>query len=643
MPGTSPALSLLLLFVAATYSSTVLAQALSTGTTNITIDDTNSAYFTWDNLTDADGAVHARAVPPELRQRRACCEEEENQELENVSRLQNGLMPRKARHQPGWNAASTSHRCSCSAQPDLTVTDTVQAADIYNLTWHDGDLGSAGSFTFNGSAVYIYGIDMGQPSAANISFVLDGNPSLTRFHVSQVTDVQEFVFHSLFFSWTNLDTTINHTSAINLGGVLGGTLSGIAVLIFVILGILMFRRRRRERRIPPSKMVFSASSGRHRHPHRRQRAGGRKRDSDMEGLRSPVPAAGYPFPDSDMDAEEGMPVTPSSTPGAGTEDALIGTYPPSPSSPRSPGRRMATSSSSFFSEQFGSCWRWVTFLAAKKIGNSLLYALCMAFLAFAIFTLHHRARAARVANTRFWLICSYAMVLMSTTQVALNFVDLALSLQLLERTLGDAQPVQQCVDAPWPKSAVEAAQWLLFAVNVIFADAIFIYRCYLMWASSLKVIIAPCILLLGTLVTGVIDALDLPMDQRIPLLLGVATNLLLVGLCGWRIHQIRRDARAVGSRDPGLQTRYGSVLAVIAESGALYIATALIVIITRSIDNGDSVVYFFALGAATHTVNIVPTLAIVRTGLGYSSEHVRLGSGSQVSERRSTEKMTIDV
>nr|GAT44512.1 predicted protein [Mycena chlorophos] len=259
------------------------------------------------------------------------------------------------------------------------------------------------------------------------------------------------------------------------------------------------------------------------------------------------------------------------------------------------GRRMATSSSSFFSEQFGSCWRWVTFLAAKKIGNSLLYALCMAFLAFAIFTLHHRARAARVANTRFWLICSYAMVLMSTTQNA---------------------------------GAVEAAQWLLFAVNV-----------------SLKVIIAPCILLLGTLVTGVIDALDLPMDQRIPLLLGVATNLLLVGLCGWRIRQIRRDARAVGSRDPGLQTRYGSVLAVIAESGALYIATALIVIITRSIDDGDSVVYFFALGAATHTVNIVPTLAIVRTGLGYSSEHVRLGSGSQVSEseRRSTEKMTIDV
>nr|GAT44511.1 predicted protein [Mycena chlorophos] len=358
MPGTSPALSLLLLlFVAATHSSTVVAQTLSTGTTNITIDDTDSRYFTWDNLTDADGAA-----------------------------------------QPGWNAASTSHRCSCSAQPDLNATEAVQAADIYNLTWHDGDLGSAGSFTFNGSAVYIYGIDMGQPTAANISFTLDNNPSLTRFHVSQVTDVQEFVFHSLFFSWTNLDTALNHTvswtllksatngtsalfdyavvtvlgtaeanpvassgtsdqlpapsappsllpshhSSINLGGVLGGTLSGIAVLIFLILGVLMFRRRRRERRIPPSKMVFSAGTGRHRHPHRRQRAGGRKRDSDMVGLRSPVPAAGYPFPDSDMDVEEGMPVTPSSTAGAGTEDALIGTYPPSPSSSRSQSRPVLT-------------------------------------------------------------------------------------------------------------------------------------------------------------------------------------------------------------------------------------------------------------------------------------------------------------
>ncbi|KAF7290281.1 hypothetical protein MIND_01342100 [Mycena indigotica] len=293
-----------------------------------------------------------------------------------------------------------------------------------------------------------------------------------------------------------------------------------------------------------------------------------------------------------------------------------------------------------FSAAFDSCWKWVLFLIAKKIGQSLLYALSMALLSFGIFTLHRRRRisgpsASTSDNTTLWLGCSYILAMLSTLQLIIAFLDLSLSLRILERTLGDRQAVGSCSRAPWLANNagtafhdVDVVQWFLFAVDVTFADAIFIYRCYLLWDRNIRIIIAPGVLLFGTAITGIIDSLQLesdPMDQRVPLILGILTNALLVALSTWRIVSIRRAAAVLGVQ--GLQGRYGTVLAVVAESGALYVVTALVIVIARSIDDGQSVVYYAALGAATHIVNIVPTLAIVRSGLGYSTEaHVNSAS-----------------
>ncbi|KAJ6564008.1 hypothetical protein B0H19DRAFT_1258525 [Mycena capillaripes] len=153
--------------------------------TNLTIDDTNSTYFTF---TDADS------------------------------------------NPPSWAAITPGAPCVyCSAQPP---TDR-----IHNQTWHDGSVGSAGSFTFQGatpplapspvhrarccirihssqwpgSAVYIYGIDLASP--ANISFILDDSP-IPQFHYHNGT--QQFVFDALFFAASNLssfeeDGGVNHT------------------------------------------------------------------------------------------------------------------------------------------------------------------------------------------------------------------------------------------------------------------------------------------------------------------------------------------------------------------------------------------------------------------------------------------------
>ncbi|KAJ7887248.1 hypothetical protein B0H14DRAFT_1274354 [Mycena olivaceomarginata] len=121
--------------------------------TNLTVDDTNTTFF---NFIDAD-------VNP-----------------------------------PSWAAISPGDPCAyCSAQP--------QTLSIYDQTWHDGSVGSAGSFTFQGSAVYIYGIDLADP--ANISFTMDNTNK--SFHYYNGT--QQFVFDALFFSAQNLAQGAKHT------------------------------------------------------------------------------------------------------------------------------------------------------------------------------------------------------------------------------------------------------------------------------------------------------------------------------------------------------------------------------------------------------------------------------------------------
>ncbi|KAJ7072959.1 hypothetical protein C8F01DRAFT_1243972 [Mycena amicta] len=127
--------------------------------TNLTIDDANLAYFTW---TEAPN-VSPTPVNP-------------------------------------WAAISPGNPCDyCSAQPPTT--------DIFDQTWHDGSNNSAGSLTFQGSAVYIFGIDLDNP--ANITFTLDGQPA--GFHYYAGAD--QFVFKTLFYSASGLSPSDNHTVA----------------------------------------------------------------------------------------------------------------------------------------------------------------------------------------------------------------------------------------------------------------------------------------------------------------------------------------------------------------------------------------------------------------------------------------------
>ncbi|KAJ7047136.1 hypothetical protein C8F04DRAFT_1387605 [Mycena alexandri] len=103
-----------------------------------------------------------------------------------------------------WNTITPSSPCTiCSSTPDHSK--------VYHGTWHDGNIrngapsGTAGSFTFQGSAVYIFGIDQAE-SQPDIVFTLDSIQQVHRY-----TGSEQFVYDALFFSATGLASDQTHT------------------------------------------------------------------------------------------------------------------------------------------------------------------------------------------------------------------------------------------------------------------------------------------------------------------------------------------------------------------------------------------------------------------------------------------------
>jgi len=103
-----------------------------------------------------------------------------------------------------WNTITPTSPCTiCSSKPDPSRT--------YGGTWHDGNIrdgapvGTSGSFTFTGSAVYIFGIDQAT-SQPDIAFTLG---SIQQVH--HYTGTEQFAYDALFFSATGLASDQTYT------------------------------------------------------------------------------------------------------------------------------------------------------------------------------------------------------------------------------------------------------------------------------------------------------------------------------------------------------------------------------------------------------------------------------------------------
>ncbi|KAJ6557714.1 hypothetical protein B0H19DRAFT_897896, partial [Mycena capillaripes] len=87
-----------------------------------------------------------------------------------------------------------------------------------------------------------------------------------------------------------------------------------------------------------------------------------------------------------------------------------------------------------------------------------------------------------------------------------------------------------------------------------------------------------------------------------------------------RIWWISRQARNYLGR--GTQKRYLNLTAILLESGLIYPANLVIIVVVYLIPQTPTVSVLICLAVCYHIVGIAPTLIIVRVGLGVSTDDV---------------------
>ncbi|KAJ7743604.1 hypothetical protein B0H16DRAFT_1727647 [Mycena metata] len=158
---------------------------------------------------------------------------------------------------------------------------------------------------------------------------------------------------------------------------------------------------------------------------------------------------------------------------------------------------------------------------------------------------------------------------------------------------------------------------LFLVTNNAVTDSLFIYRCYIVWGGSVRVVAFPGLLFLVTTILGYISACEYDyifpksyVDYRISF---GEFNRPSLGTC---LVEIRCDAALV--LGAACVRRYNTVIAIILESGALYCFNIVLFMVLTSLSSEDSVIPTTIFrGAMAQIMNIAPALIIVRVGFGY--------------------------
>ncbi|KAM5538492.1 hypothetical protein V8D89_007825 [Ganoderma adspersum] len=165
----------------------------------------------------------------------------------------------------------------------------------------------------------------------------------------------------------------------------------------------------------------------------------------------------------------------------------------------------------------------------------------------------------------------------------------------------------------------------LYVIQTLLGDAMVLYRCYLVWEKKLFIIGFPFVLLLGSTATGV--GILYSFDKVVPqasifvvqlnhwitafFSMTFATNVICTALVAYRIWMINRSHLAFRHR------KLRPIMLLIVESGAVYSATLLALLILYNV---DSWFQYVVLDAVSPTVGIVFSVIMLRIATGVSSE-----------------------
>ncbi|KAJ7512278.1 hypothetical protein B0H11DRAFT_2346270 [Mycena galericulata] len=252
-------------------------------------------------------------------------------------------------------------------------------------------------------------------------------------------------------------------------------------------------------------------------------------------------------------------------------------------------------------------------LTSTKV-QIFLYGIYVHFFISAIRNLSRR----KTAGKAILVGASWAMLLFGTTQIALHLVLTALSLRLTRKlvqtdsipTAGGQDNVRTSVVA---YSTLVLASDVIFALNNLLTDLLFLFRCYVIWDFRIKAILLPGALILSTVVLAVVKVTSVNLFYaRYVFIMAAVTNLVLTALTAGRIWWIKRNAAHVGLH-AGFRTRYNTAVAIIIESGTMYCICLILMFTTLHIEPfASSIIYGVAIAITFQGVNIIPTLSLVR-------------------------------
>ncbi|KAG7088576.1 hypothetical protein E1B28_012555 [Marasmius oreades] len=176
-----------------------------------------------------------------------------------------------------------------------------------------------------------------------------------------------------------------------------------------------------------------------------------------------------------------------------------------------------------------------------------------------------------------------------------------------------------------------------FALVIAVSDAVLIYRLYVVWSFKKYILILPvilwfastalsCLAVYGQSTTdpgAVLQNFDIYAYGMASFSLTCATNITVTGLIAGRLwYYGRRTSQVLGR---SYRQRYYTAIIIIIESGITSaLTTFLILIFYRTTLTSADFIYF----PACQILAMVPTLIIVRVGLGFSTEKSTNNSNS---------------
>ncbi|KZT20116.1 hypothetical protein NEOLEDRAFT_893217 [Neolentinus lepideus HHB14362 ss-1] len=252
--------------------------------------------------------------------------------------------------------------------------------------------------------------------------------------------------------------------------------------------------------------------------------------------------------------------------------------------------------------------------------EAMLYGIYIVLFGFSLAFLVWRRRTAGIHW--FMLISTCILFIASTTHFGFGFNNVISAFINRRNEVGEPAVI---VEEPDFDLLVD----IMFSVNNFLGDAILIWRCWLVWQRGYRIVAFPAFILVVYAASAIVGLHNLSQVSSggnqfsapvaifgtASFALSLALNFIVTFLIAGRIYYLANQLRGVL---PERRTRqYMNIVIITMESGAIFTFVQVVFVVLWGIHSNA---HWIGANPASQIYCIVPTLIIVRVGLGVSTE-----------------------